>query len=72
MGFDQFGRWLNDDGHVMKPTNTRIHGAVAGPSGRHYISICFFGPVYEDNDCLRCPSFDRPQQAHNMGFDQFG
>jgi len=28
MGFDQFGMWLNDDGHVVEPTNTRIHGAV--------------------------------------------
>jgi len=74
MRFDQFGRWLNNDRHVVEPTNTRIHGAVPQPGRQVVISTAI---ATLDQCTIAIPIFGvcyfiRPQQAHHMGFDQFG
>jgi len=75
MGFDQFGRWLNDDRHVVEPTNTRIPGAVPWPGRQVVISLA----ITALDQCTTampivfgvCYLF-RAHQADHMGFDQFG
>ena len=74
MGSDQFGRWLNDDRHVGELTNTRIHGAVPYRAVRSSIlPIAALDQYTTAMPIVFCVCYSlRPQQAHHMGFEQFG